>query len=393
MKEMKLQAHPVSPDGAPILEVTGLQVDVRDMATGGWISAVDDVRIRVGRGERVGLVGESGSGKSLIAQALMGLFDGHNLRARGEMGLDGRRYDLSRPERWRAVRGQRIGLVFQDPLAALDPLQRVGTQVVEALAIRKAGSRRALRARAIDLLRQVGIPEPAARVDAYPHELSGGMRQRVCIAAALACDPVMLIADEPTTALDVTVQVQVLELLARLQEERGMGVLLISHDLGLVSRWCDRVHVLYAGEQVESGTPARVLTRPRHPYTAALLASLPTSSQRGARLPELPGRVPELGKMPAGCRFHPRCPRVDARCRTERPSWTALGEGTLRCHHPLEGASWAGDAPRNTQAGVSSVGSGGMRSAAGSGPPRARDGQNGAGGTDEACADEGEAGP
>ena len=341
---LQVQAEGARPE--PVLEVAGLQVEVRAAAASGWISAVDDVRLRVGRGARVGLVGESGSGKSLTAQALMGLFDGESIRARGDMWLDGARHELAHPESWRGVRGQKIGLVFQDPLAALDPLQRVGAQVVEALTIRGGGSRRALRERAIDLLRQVGIPEPGARVDAYPHELSGGMRQRVCIAAALACDPVMLIADEPTTALDVTVQVQVLELLARLQDERGMGVLLISHDLGLVSRWCDEVHVLYAGEQVESGAASQVLQQPRHPYTAALLASLPSAAHRGARLPELTGVVPELGKMPSGCRFHPRCPRADERCRSERPGWTPMGDGAVRCHHPLGEALGAAAAGR-----------------------------------------------
>jgi len=330
-----LQVQPERSGPEPVLEVTGLRVEVH-AGSAGWLPAVEDVRLRVGRGARVGLVGESGSGKSLTAQALTGLFDGRTLRAQGQMRLDGRPYELARPEAWRDVRGQRIGLVFQDPLAALDPLQRIGTQVVEALAIRGGGSRRALRARAIELLRQVGIPEPAERVDAYPHELSGGMRQRVCIAAALACDPVMLIADEPTTALDVTVQVQVLELLGRLQEDRGMGVLLISHDLDLVSRWCDEVHVLYAGAQVESGTAARVLGQPRHPYTAGLLASVPAASHRGARLPELTGGVPEPGRLPTGCRFHPRCPRADDRCRTERPGWTRMKDGAVRCHHPLE---------------------------------------------------------
>jgi oligopeptide/dipeptide ABC transporter ATP-binding protein len=324
-----------------VLEVRELSVGFRKRER--MVRAVDGLSLTVPRGARVGLVGESGSGKSLTALAIMGLLDDPGVEVGGEIHLSGENLTTAGRERWRALRGDRVALVFQDPLAALNPAMRVGAQVVEALRLRRRMSRREARAHAVRLLESVGMPDPQERVDAWPHELSGGMRQRACIAAALACEPDLLVADEPTTALDVTVQAQVLELLGKLQAERGLTVLLISHDLELVASWCDEVHVMYAGQLVESGPAGRVLTRPVHPYTAGLLQSLPGRGEgRRARLPEIPGRVPELAAMPHGCRFHPRCPRASDRCRTEVPAWSPGPEGGVRCHHPLEETGSAG---------------------------------------------------
>ena len=323
--------------GPPVLEIRELSVGFRKRE--GVVRAVDGLSLALPRGARVGLVGESGSGKSLTALAIMGLLDDPGIALGGEIHLAGEILTAAGPARWRTLRGDRVALVFQDPLAALNPAMRVGAQVVEALRLRRRMSRAEARAHAVRLLARVGMPDPEQRVDAWPHELSGGMRQRACIAAALACEPDLLVADEPTTALDVTVQAQVLDLLGRLQADRGLTVLLISHDLELVASWCDEVHVMYAGQLVESGPAERVLTRPVHPYTAGLLESLPgRGGGRRARLPEIPGRVPELAAMPPGCRFHPRCPRASDRCRIEVPAWTPGPEGGVRCHHPREDA-------------------------------------------------------
>jgi peptide/nickel transport system ATP-binding protein len=326
---------------APLLEVAGLSVTFTTPT--GPLRAVQEVSFALPAGRRVGLVGESGSGKSITSLALMGLLDGPGMRVEGEVRLFGERLGGAgarhAERRWRALRGSRLAMVFQDPMAALNPRMRVGEQVTEALAVHARLSRAERRRRAVELLTRVGLPDPGVQVDAWPHELSGGMRQRVCIAMALACGPELLIADEPTTALDVTVQAQVMALLARLQEELGMAVLLISHDLGLVAEWCDDVMVMYAGQLVERGPAARVLSRPQHPYTAGLLASLPLPGARRERLEELPGLVPDLRTPPPGCRFHPRCPRAEARCRTDVPAWhespATPGAGGHRCHLPL----------------------------------------------------------
>ncbi len=323
----------------PLLEVRGLSVGFLTGTRGEVRDAVEGVSLTVARGRRVGLVGESGSGKSLTSLAILGLLDAGTTRVSGQVLYQGEDLRAAGPERQRALRGDRMALVFQDPLAAMNPVLRVGAQVVEALTSRRRMRRGEARARAVELLKRVGVPDAEARADAWPHELSGGMRQRACIAMALACDPDLLIADEPTTALDVTVQAQVLDLLGAVQAERGLGILLISHDLGLVAGWCDEVHVMYAGQLVESGAAERVLTRPRHPYTAALLESLPTPGRRRERLPELPGRVPEPGQQLGGCRFHPRCGVATGRCRSEAPAWSTLPDGGVRCHHPMAMAS------------------------------------------------------
>ena len=304
-------------------------------AAGSGLRAVDDVSFAVPRGRTVGMVGESGSGKSVTALSLLGLLDARtaSVAGRARLGPD----DLLAMDAaaLRSVRGRRVGMVFQDPAASLDPFWRVGSQIAEAIRLHERVSRAEARARALALLREVGIPAPEERLDAYPHQLSGGMRQRVMIAIALACRPELVIADEPTTALDVTIQAQILELLGRLRRERGTSLLLITHDLGLVAESCDDVVVLYAGRVVERGPAAEVLRAPLHPYTAGLLASTPVPGSGAGRLTEIPGTVPDLRALPAGCRFRDRCPGAQARCADEEPALVAIGTRAHRCHFPL----------------------------------------------------------
>jgi peptide/nickel transport system ATP-binding protein len=284
----------------------------------GEMTVVDGVSFDVAEGEIMGLVGESGSGKTMIGRALLRLLPTRRARiAGGSIGFAGR--DLARldEEAMRAVRGRDVTMIFQNPSSHLDPVMRVGDQVAEAVARRDGVGRRAARTRAGELFAEVGIVDPLRRLDAYPHELSGGMRQRVMIAAALACRPRLLVADEPTTALDVTVQKQILALLRTLRDRSGFAVILITHDLGVVAETCDSVGVLYAGRLVERGACADLLTRPLHPYTAGLVGSQPELAVPGRRLPAIPGQPPAQGEMPEGCRFHPRCDLGEPAC-TER---------------------------------------------------------------------------
>jgi len=323
---------------APLLEIDGLHVafGTRERP----LVAVDDVSLAVLPGEIVGIVGESGSGKSVTALALMGLVDfpgrvsarrmtfaGHDLR------------DLSATRR-RALVGKDLAMIFQDPLASLDPCYTVAHQLMETLAVHgtpeERSSRAIRRARALALLEQVEIPDAAARLDAYPHQLSGGMAQRVMIAIAIACRPRLLIADEPTTALDVTVQAQVLDLLVRLQRERGMALVLITHDLAVVAETAQRVVVMYAGEPVETGPVPAIFDAPAHPYTQALLAALPENNEDHARLRAIPGVVPGLHARPVGCRLAPRCAYAVPRCRVEAPALAGPPERAVRCHFPLD---------------------------------------------------------
>ena len=316
-----------------LLRYEGLTVDVR--AEGELRRALDDVRFEVGAGRAVGLVGESGSGKTLTALAALGLLERRQFAVQGEVRFDGK--DLLRlsPRALRTLRGGRIALVPQDPLDSLNPAHRVGAQVAEALRLHRALGRRAAWAAAVDLLARVGVPDPAERAHAHPHQLSGGLRQRVLVAMALAGAPALLVADEPTSALDPTVQRQILDLLDGVRAERGLALLLVSHDLGLVAERCDEVVVLYAGRVVERG-PVALLRRALHPYTAGLVAAAADAPPRST-LPVIPGGVPQPGRAPSGCVFRDRCGQARARC-VEVPPLRESGARAVRCHFPLEAA-------------------------------------------------------
>jgi oligopeptide/dipeptide ABC transporter ATP-binding protein len=301
-----------------LLEIDGLRVTVpsRD----GPLAAVDGVSLSVGRGEIVGLVGESGSGKTLTALSALGLLPRGVEVAAGQIRFEDRDITHISDRARQELRGARIGFVAQDPSAALNPVLNVSVQITETIRRHLHLGRAAATNRAVELLHSVGIPEPRARLHAYPHELSGGMRQRVAIAIAIACDPHLLIADEPTTALDVTVQAQIVRLLLAAASTRGASVLLISHDLRLVATVADRILVMYAGKLVEHGSTAEIVRTPEHPYTSALLDSTPRVRVRTAnRIEPISGRLPDLSDMPTGCRFHPRCRFADRRCDTEEP--------------------------------------------------------------------------
>jgi oligopeptide/dipeptide ABC transporter ATP-binding protein len=329
--------------GAPLLSVRGLAVDYQ---TGGeWAELVREVSFDVGPGEIVGLVGESGSGKTLTGRAILGLLRrNERMRVRGSVRF-GRRDLAQLPERQlRAVRGRQISMIFQDPVAGLDPVIRVGAQVAEAvtaqLSRRGRPSRAAVTARVTELLRQVGITDPELRMRQYPHEISGGMCQRVLIAIALAGEPGLLIADEPTTALDVTIQAQVLDLLKRLCRDRGLSVLLITHDMGVAARMADRILVMYAGTIVEEATVGAFFAHPAHPYGLGLIRAVPrVDTTRARRLSAIPGSVPEARSRPAGCAFHPRCPvRLEVCAEVEPPLRPVppLGGQRAACHRAPE---------------------------------------------------------
>ncbi len=320
-----------------LLEIESLAVDFATAR--GTLKAVDGVSLALGEGETVGIVGESGSGKSVAMLALMGLvaYPGEVRAARLEFA--GKNLLTIGARARRRIAGKDIAMIFQEPMTSLNPCFTVGYQIMETLSIHEGGTRKALRARAVDLLAQVGIPAPASRLGAFPHQLSGGMNQRVMIAMAIACNPRLLIADEPTTALDVTIQAQILELLVSLQRERGMALILITHDMGVVAETAERVVVMYAGQIVEEARAAELFVRPRHPYTAALLAGLPERSAHARRLQTIPGVVPGLGDRPAGCLFNPRCGYADRHCRAEQPALGALEGARVRCHYPLAAAA------------------------------------------------------
>jgi peptide/nickel transport system ATP-binding protein len=314
-----------------VLRVESLATEFATEA--GTLRVVDDVSFDVAAGRTLGVVGESGCGKSVTALSIMGLLPKPAGRVvGGRVLLDGE--DLLRqPARaLRAIRGRRIAMVFQEPMTALNPVQRIGRQLIEALRLHAVSGD--LRHRAVALLREVGIPEPERRLDEYPHELSGGMRQRVLIAIALACQPDVLIADEPTTALDVTIQAQILELLQRLQRDHGMAMILITHDLGVIAEIADDVLVMYAGRVVEQADVATLFRTPLHPYTRGLLASTPRLQRAPkSRLATIPGMVPALNELPAGCRFGNRCERATPACAVE-PPLTDVGVGhRVACVH------------------------------------------------------------
>jgi peptide/nickel transport system ATP-binding protein len=311
------------------LEVRGLSTTL--FTRRGEMKAVDGLSLSVGAGETVALVGESGCGKSLSALSIMRLLPDPPARlVGGEVKLNGRDIVPLTEEAMLDIRGQEIGMIFQDPMSSLNPVATVEKQIVEVLRTHTGLSRAAARTRARELLELVGMPDAGRRLDAYPHQLSGGMCQRVMIAMAIACSPSVLIADEPTTALDVTVQAQVLALLKKLQADAGMAMIFITHDLGVVAETADRVVVMYAGRKVEEAGVDDLFDAPLHPYTAGLIGATPTpGAARADRLADIPGMVPPLNALPAGCAFAPRCPRVMERCRGERPELTQPAPGRL----------------------------------------------------------------
>ncbi len=320
---------------APLLRVRDLKTYFVTGRGAGTARAVDGVSFELFPGETLGIVGESGCGKTVTSLSILRLIPeppGH-IRPGSYIEFDGRNLLTLEPPDLRAIRGNRIAMVFQEPMTSLNPVFTVGNQVAEAAIVHQGMSRAQARARAIEMLRLVGIPDPETRVDDYPHQLSGGMRQRVVIAMALVCRPQILIADEPTTALDVTIQAQILELLERLQAELGMAVMLITHDLGVVAGTADRVVVMYAGQVVETATTKGLFAGPRHPYTEGLMASIPRLDRPAERLYSIPGNVPAATHWPTGCRFHPRCPHAWDKCRREEPPLLDTGTPghTARC--------------------------------------------------------------
>jgi peptide/nickel transport system ATP-binding protein/oligopeptide transport system ATP-binding protein len=319
------------------LEVDGMSVDIRTPS--GVVRAVDSVSFGARRGETVALLGESGCGKSMTAQAIVGLLAPVADVTEGAVRLAGTDLVTASAKKRRELAGPELAIVFQDALTALNPVYTVGYQLAEPFRIHRGMSKKAARASAIDLMERVGIPEPETRVDAYPHEFSGGMRQRLLIAIAVALSPAVLLADEPTTALDVTVQAQIMQLLRDLREEHDMAVVLITHDLALVSEQADRVIVMYAGNVVEQGTVEEVFGSPRHPYTQGLLDSVPVSAERGADLRSIGGKPPELHAIPKACVYQDRCPLVQDICRTERPEPRELASGHLSACHFAEEVS------------------------------------------------------
>ena len=322
---------------APLLEVDGLRTYFDTLA--GTVRSVDGVSYTVNAGQTLGVVGESGCGKSVTALSIMrlvprppGRFAGGAVRYRGTDLLK-----LSEAQ-MRDIRGNRISMIFQEPMTSLNPVLTVGRQIAETVQLHQKLNKSQALQRAVEMLRVVQIPEPERRANEYPHQLSGGMRQRVMIALALACNPELLIADEPTTALDVTIQAQILDLLKRLQKEFGMGVIMITHDLGVVAESCDRVVVMYAGRKVEEADVVDLFDRPLHPYTRALMASMPAMNTRSRRLSEIPGMVPAPHELGRGCAFAARCPHAHERCRTQTPQLTAQGHGhVVACFAVEEG--------------------------------------------------------
>ena len=320
--------------------MTGPLLEVRDLCVEfptrhGTLRALDGVSFDIAPGEILGIVGESGAGKSLTGAAIIGLLEPPGRLRGGQILLEGQRIDDLPREAMRLVRGKRIGAIFQDPLTSLDPLYTIGRQLVETLRTHLPLSAAQARDRAIDLLRQAGLPAPEARLAQYPHEFSGGMRQRVVIALALAAEPKLIVADEPTTALDVAVQAQVIQLLRGVTQAHAASVMLISHDMGVIAETCDRVAVMYAGRIVEIGPVAEVIHHPAHPYTAGLMACVPSLAGGGGRLAQIEGALPRLDEIPGGCPFHPRCPKASPRCSDERPELALVQRTRAACWWPI----------------------------------------------------------
>ncbi|GAB2852470.1 ABC transporter ATP-binding protein [Streptomyces deserti] len=339
---MSVQTSPQSADLAP---VSSSFLDVRDLRVhfpteDGLVRSVDGVSFTLEKGETLGIVGESGSGKSVTSLALLGLHKGTRAQVSGEIWLEGKELVALPEHEMRALRGRTVSMIFQDPLSALHPFFTVGAQIAEAYRVHHKVSKQEARDRAVEMLKRVGIPQPERRAKDYPHQFSGGMRQRAMIAMSLVCDPALLIADEPTTALDVTVQAQILDLIRDLQEEFGSAVVIITHDLGVVADVADDILVMYGGRRIEYGSKHQVLKQPQHPYTWGLLQSMPhLTGDVGVRLNPIPGTPPSLINLPGGCAFHPRCAYKgwvpEGRCTVERPELRAIpgtGRHIAACH-------------------------------------------------------------
>ena len=317
-----------------------MMLDVRNLTVQfptrrGILTAVDSISFSIAPGEVLGVVGESGAGKSLTGAAIIGLLEPPGRIASGQVNLEGERIDNLPFERMRHIRGRKIGAIFQDPLTSLNPLYTIGRQLVETIQAHLPVSTDEARRRAVRLLEDTGIPAAAERVDHYPHQFSGGMRQRVVIALALAVNPRLIVADEPTTALDVSIQSQIIQLLKRLTREHGTAVMLVTHDMGVIAETADRVAVMYAGRIVEIGPVGDVIHRARHPYTVGLMGSIPSIVEERERLAQIDGTMPRLTAIPSGCAFHPRCPRVTERCRTDRPELAPAGRTDAACWNPV----------------------------------------------------------
>ncbi|HWK47286.1 MAG TPA: ABC transporter ATP-binding protein [Stellaceae bacterium] len=313
----------------PLLQVDHLKIEFPTRH--GTLTAIDDISFSIAVGEVLGVVGESGAGKSLTGAAIIGLLEPPLRIAGGQILFDGKRIDNLPAEKMRRIRGKSIGAIFQDPLTSLNPLYTVGRQLTETIRTHLDMDERAARRRAVELLQEVGIPGAAQRLDAYPHQFSGGMRQRVVIALALAANPRLIIADEPTTALDVSIQAQIITLLKRLCRDHGMAVMLVTHDMGVIAETADRVAVMYAGRIAEIGPVREVIKHPKHPYTVGLMGSIPTIGHDLERLRQIDGAMPRLGGIPTGCAFNPRCSEVFDRCRRERPNLLPTGDTKAAC--------------------------------------------------------------
>jgi peptide/nickel transport system ATP-binding protein len=313
----------------PLLQVDNLRIEFPTRR--GTLVAVDDVSFHIDPGEILGVVGESGAGKSLTGAAIIGLLEPPGRIGAGEIHLEGRRIDNLPYEKMRKVRGQEIGAIFQDPLTSLNPLYRVGYQLIETIRTHTDLSETQARKRAIDLLKEVGIPAAEERIDHFPHQFSGGMRQRVVIALALCAEPRLIIADEPTTALDVSIQAQIITLLKRLCREHGTAVMLVTHDMGVIAEAAQRVAVMYAGRIAEIGPVADVVKRARHPYTHGLMGSIPHIGHDAEKLTQIDGSMPRLTEIPNGCAFNPRCTKVFDRCRVDRPDLESVEGSQVAC--------------------------------------------------------------
>ena len=312
-----------------LLQVKNLVVEFPNRR--GTLRAIDGISFDIAPGEILGVVGESGAGKSLTGAAIIGLLEPPGRIASGEVLLEGKRIDNLSNDELRHIRGRKIGAIFQDPLTSLNPLYSVGKQLTETIQAHLPVSNAEARKRAIDLLKDTGIPAAEQRIDHYPHQFSGGMRQRVVIALALAAEPKLIVADEPTTALDVSIQAQIISLLKNICKSRGAAVMLITHDMGVIAETCDRVAVMYAGRIVEIGPVHEVINHPAHPYTAGLMASIPDITQDREYLNQIDGAMPRLNAIPTGCAFNPRCPKVFDRCKTERPVLVNAGATRAAC--------------------------------------------------------------